>query len=113
MNGIEFACASTQEGVSKVLVHAAPARAIVEVRDDEGCLLRRGRAERAGERTPMTLLELPDREEGVRRAEIWPDAGCNGLPVLLCGGEVGVLREWEHAEDHSWWRWTLELSNHV
>jgi hypothetical protein len=36
-----------------------------------------------------------------------------GLPVLLAGGEVGLLQHWEHSQDHSWWRWSLEFSNHT
>jgi hypothetical protein len=33
--------------------------------------------------------------------------------VLLAGGEVGLLQTWQHAEDHSWWRWSVEFSNHT
>jgi hypothetical protein len=31
--------------------------------------------------------------------------------VLLPGGEAGVLTAWQHAEDRSWWRWSVELAN--
>ncbi|MGH9082614.1 MAG: hypothetical protein ACRDWN_04650, partial [Acidimicrobiales bacterium] len=48
-----------------------------------------------------------------RRREVWPDDSFHGLPVLLAGGEVGLLRHWEHADDRSWWRWQIELSNHT
>jgi hypothetical protein len=59
----------------------------------------------------MTLLELVDGE--LRRREVWPTRDMLGLPVLIAGGETGILREWENAADHSWWRWTVEFSNHV
>jgi hypothetical protein len=59
----------------------------------------------------MTELTLDD--GGLRRAEIWPDEGHLGLPVLLPGGEVGILTAWQHADDHSWWRWSVEFSNHT
>jgi hypothetical protein len=65
----------------------------------------------AGGYSPITLLELSG--GGLRRAEIWPDESHLGLPVLLPGGEVGVLTAWQHAPDRSWWRWSVEFSNHV
>jgi hypothetical protein len=46
--------------------------------------------EREGAYSPMTLVELDG--PAMRRSEVWPDAGCHGLPVLLAGGEVGILR---------------------
>jgi hypothetical protein len=30
------------------------------------------------------------------------DRGFLRLPVLLAGGEVGILQQWHHAEDRSW-----------
>ena len=59
----------------------------------------------------MTLVELSG--PGLRRSEVWPDDELHGLPVLLAGGEVGILQQWQHAEDHSWWRWSVEFSNHT
>lgn len=67
--------------------------------------------DRQGDYTPMTLVELDG--ASVRRREIWPDESHFGLPVLLAGGEVGLLLDWEHSDDHSWWRWSIELSNHT
>ena len=110
MNGLEFARCTTAGGFERVLVHAAPASASVEVLDDEGTLVARGDAERTGDYSPMTLVHIGD---GIRRQEVWPDESHLGLPVLLAGGEVGILRQWEHAPDHSWWRWSVEFSNHT
>jgi hypothetical protein len=33
--------------------------------------------------------------------------------VLLAGGEVGLLAQWENAEDHTWWQWQVDFSNHT
>jgi hypothetical protein len=52
------------------------------------------------------------RDGGVQRQEVWPGEEHHGTVVLLPGGEVGVLTSWQHSDDRSWWRWTLELSNH-
>lgn len=111
MNGLEFARCTTAGGFGRVLVHAAPARASVEVAEEGGRVLARRDLDREGDYSPMTLLELDGDE--LRRSEIWPDESCTGLPVLLAGGEVGILERWQHAEDRSWWRWSVELSNHA
>jgi hypothetical protein len=111
MNGLEFTRATTAGGFGRVLIHAAPARAQVEIRDEEDRLIARGDAHREGDYSPMTLLEI---EGGrLRRREIWPDESFYGVPVLVAGGEVGLLHRWEHAEDHTWWRWSVEFSNHT
>ena len=34
-----------------------------------------------------------------------------GSPVLLPGGEVGVLLSWRNAADESEWRWQVEFYN--
>ncbi|SHH30240.1 hypothetical protein [Geodermatophilus nigrescens] len=110
MNGLDFCRALTAGGFSRVLVHAAPARLGVRVTADDDTVVVRGDADREGDYSPVTLLELAD--GGVRRSEVWPDESHLGLPVLLPGGEVGVLLRWEHAPDRSWWRWAVEFSNH-
>lgn len=76
--------------------------------DDE--IIARGSLERQGDYSPMTLVSL---DGAPRREEVWPQEALYALPVLLSGGEVGVLSAWEHAEDHSWWRWSVEFSNHT
>ena len=110
MNGLEFARCTTAGGLSRVLVHAAPAELSVSVRDAEGGLVARGDVDRQGDYSPMTLLRLAG--EGVQREEVWPDEELHDLPVLLCGGEAGVLQRWQAAEDRSWWRWSVD-SNHA
>ena len=110
MNGLEFARCTTAGRFERVLVHAAPGQAQLEVRAEDGTLVAAGDLERQGEYSPMTLIT---REGSVlRREEVWPDEALYGMPVLLCGGEVGRLLSWEAAGDHSWWRWQVEFSNH-
>ena len=111
MNGLEFTRCTTAGGFTRVLIHAAPARAEIEVTADDGDLVAQGNIDRDGRwSSPMALVELDDGE--VRRSEVWPTEEHLGLVVLLAGGEAGVLKEWEHADDHAWWRWSVEFSNH-
>lgn len=111
MNGLEFARCTTAGGFDRVLIHAAPAQAQIEVIADDDRVVVRGDVDRHSAYSPMTLVELDG--STLRRSEVWPTEELYGLPVLLSGGEVGVLQKWQHAEDHSWWRWSVEFSNHV
>jgi hypothetical protein len=111
MNGLEFARCLTAGGFERVLVHAAPARMSVAVTADDDTVVARGDVDREDEYSPMTLVELGG--PVIRRAEVWPGPDLYGLPVLLPGGEVGLLQRWEHADDHGWWRWSVEFSNHT
>jgi len=110
MNGLEFARATTAGDLRRILVHAAPAQLSIEVWTEADELVVRGDAERVGDYSPMTLVDLAG--DGIRRAEIWPGEDELDLPVFLAGGEVGVLKEWHHAPDRSWWRWQVEFANH-
>ena len=111
MNGLEFARCTTAGGFTRVLVHAAPAKASVEVIADDGHVVAREDLDRDGDYSPMTLIVLDG--EHISRSEVWPNEELHGLPVLLAGGEVGVLKTWRHAEDRSWWQWSVEFSNHT
>ncbi len=111
MNGLEFARCTTAGGFSRVLVHAAPAQMSIEVIAEDDQVVARGSLDRAGKYSPMTLVTLAD--GNLQRDEVWPDEGLYGLPVLLAGGEVGILTAWHHADDHSWWQWSVEFSNHT
>jgi hypothetical protein len=111
MNGLEFARCTTAGGFGRVLIHAAPGKAKVEVIDGDDRVVARADLERAGEYSPMTLVELDG--AALRRSEVWPTEQMYGLPVLLSGGEVGILQEWQHSDDRSWWRWSVEFSNHT
>jgi hypothetical protein len=110
MNGLEFGRCTTAGELRRVLIHAAPGNARVEVIDQDDRLIARGDVERVGGYSPMTLIELDGTT--VRRSEVWPDEELHGIPVLLAGGEVGILQKWHHAVDRSWWQWSVEFSNH-
>jgi hypothetical protein len=85
-------------------------QAEIEVVADNGDLIASGRPQRTGDYSPITELVLNGGE--IRRREVWPTDEHLGLAVLLPGGEVGVLTAWRNAEDHSWWQWSVEFSNH-
>jgi hypothetical protein len=107
--GISFArgrCDPTQA----MLVHSAPPVLTVTVRTSDGQLLAQGIDLNATDETPMTRLTR--RENSIHREDIWPTDGDIGTPVLLPGGEVGILLKWWHADDHSEWRWQIEFYNH-
>lgn len=93
-----------------LLVHAPPDSLRVEVRNDAGELLASGdQLARSAER-PMARL----RRAGSRivREDLWPAPEDIGRPVILPGGEVGILRSWWNAPDGQEWRWQVEFYNH-
>ena len=93
-----------------LLVHAAPETLDVTVRSDDGRLLAQGTAlPRTAER-PMARLTM--RGDRIEREDRWPTAEDIGRPVILPGGEVGMLLTWWNAEDGSAWRWQVEFYNH-
>lgn len=93
-----------------LLVHAAPETIDVDVRDDDGTLLARGSGlERTADRPMARLTRRGDR---IEREDLWPEEVDEGRPVILPGGEVGILRGWWNAEDGSSWRWSVEFYNH-
>lgn len=110
MTGLEFARAQLEE-TGTLLAHALPDTIDVTVRREDDTLVATGKGLAAGESTPIGRLVVEGDE--VRREDIWPAESDIGLPVVLPGGEVGILCSWWNAEDHSEWRWRIELSNHV
>ena len=106
--GLEFA-----RGVSSptnvMLVHATPSRLNVEVRTWEGELVAVGRNLTHDEVAPMSKLTISDGK--VTRENLWPEEADVGSPVLLPGGEVGILQAWWNDEIGQEWRWSLEFAN--
>lgn len=92
-----------------LLVHAAPPALTVSVVEG-GAVVATGEDLARGDDTP--IARLTRRGDKVEREDIWPGEAELGLPVLLPGGEVGILRAWWHADDYSEWRWQIELYNH-
>ncbi len=98
------------DATAVLLAHAAPETLDFEVRDDAGTLLARGEGLRRTAETP--ILRLTRQGERITREDIWPGVGDVGRPVILPGGEVGILIEWWHAPDEQEWRWRVEFYNH-
>jgi hypothetical protein len=93
-----------------LLVHAPPDALRVEVRDDDGRRLAFGdQLARTAERPMARLTREGDR---IARVDLWPDADDIGRPVILPGGEVGILRSWWNSDDGQEWRWQIEFYNH-
>lgn len=109
MLGLEVARAIT-DPCEAVLGHAFPERIDVTVRDGER-LVAQGSGLTAQRSTPMARLEVSGGT--VMRTQVWPTDADHGKPVILPGGEVGVLTSWWNAEDGSEWRWSVEFYNHV
>lgn len=107
--GISFA-RGRLNATETLLVHAAPQTLTVEVHDDAGTRIARGQDLPRTEETPIARL----RRQGqtITREDIWPTEGDYGLPVLLAGGEVGILQLWWNDAQHQEWRWQIELYNH-
>ncbi|MEO8973371.1 MAG: hypothetical protein ABI406_17435 [Ktedonobacteraceae bacterium] len=93
-----------------LLVHAAPEKLTVEVLDDNGGLLARSADLPRTASTPMARLRRQGNQ--VTREDIWPTEADYGQPVILAGGEVGILQQWWNDADEQQWRWGLEFYNH-
>lgn len=106
--GIEFARGALA-ATDHLLVHALPEVVDVEVRTDDGRIVARGSSLADEPKTPMDRLTIEG--DTVLRANGWPTDADIGTPVLLCGGEVGILTAWWNADDGDSWRWSLELRN--
>src|SRR5262249_25666469 len=92
--------------------HAVPASLDVTVRDAHERVIASGRGlQRTGKRLPLTRLAR--RGDTVVREDRWPTPADLGAPVILPGGEVGILQAWWNAADGSEWRWQVEFYNHA
>ena len=107
--GVSFA-RGRLNATDTLLVHAAPEKLTVEVLDGDGNRIA------TGQDLPRTLgspiARLRRQGASVTREDCWPADADVGTPVILPGGEVGILKAWWNADDHSEWRWTIELYNH-
>ncbi|GAC1566987.1 MAG: hypothetical protein NVS3B14_11580 [Ktedonobacteraceae bacterium] len=107
--GISFA-RGRLDATDVLLVHAAPEKLTVEVHDDSGAVLAQSADLPRTANTPMARLRRQGSQ--VTREDIWPTAAEYGLPVLLPGGEVGILQRWWNDSQEQQWRWSLEFYNH-
>jgi hypothetical protein len=96
---------------NRVLVHAAPPKLAVTVRDEAGQVLAEGHGLERGQPGPMSFLVRDG--DSIRLEDGWPGQGDLGRLVILPGGEAGILKAWWHADDRSEWRWQVEFYNHA
>ena len=94
-----------------LLLHAAPEFITVEVTDEDGDRLAFGKDLKQTQDSP--ICRLAREGDRVLREDIWPTEVDFGKPVMLPGGEVGILLEWHNASDHTDWRWKLEFYNSI
>jgi hypothetical protein len=109
--GLEFALAEMDATYSTVLVHAAPSAMQVVVRSGDDVVARADDLRDDTRSTPMSRLRMADGM--LSRENVWPREDDVGLPVILPGGEVGILLSWWNADDESEWTWRIELHNHA
>lgn len=111
--GISFARTEVDGDAAgdRLLVHAAPPKLEVVVRDADGAVVAKGEDLERSEPGPISYLVRDG--ETVRLEDGWPSDADVGRLVILPGGETGVLKAWWHAEDKSEWRWQVEFYNHT
>lgn len=107
--GISFARGRC-DATDIMLVHSAPSQLSVDVWTDQGALLARGKDLMRTDETPIAKLQVQGRQ--ITRQDIWPTDAEYNLPVILPGGEIGLLRSWWNDSAHQEWRWNVELYNH-
>ena len=107
--GISFA-RGRLDPTDVLLVHAAPQKLNVEVRNSEGMVIARGENLSRTADTPM--IRLRRQGDKVTREDIWPTASDFGTRVIVAGGEVGTLQKWWNDAEQQQWRWSLEFYNH-
>ena len=107
--GISFA-RGRLDATNVIIVHAAPEKLNVEVRDDQGNVLARGENLPRTTNSPMARLRRQGNK--ITREDIWPTEADYGTLVIVAGGEVGTLQKWWNDEGQQEWRWSLEFYNH-
>jgi len=109
--GISFA-RGRLDPTDVMYVHSAPEALTVDVRSDDGRLLARGQDLLRTTKESLPMTKLTRVGEKITREDLWIDDSTIGKPVIFPGGEVGIIKSWWHAPNHSEWRWTVELYNH-
>jgi hypothetical protein len=116
--GLSFA-RGRLDATEALLVHAAPDYLTVEVKDDDGRRIAFAQDLEQTLQSPVCLLRKSGPSTGsghgasISREDLWPAARELGLPILLPGGEVGILQSWWNADDRKEWRWQIELYNSI
>ena len=95
----------------RVLVHAAPVKLQVTVRDSDGNVLATGDGLERHQPGPMSFLVR--RGVTITLEDGWPTQQDIGRLVILPGGEAGILKTWWNADDRKEWRWDVEFYNQI
>jgi hypothetical protein len=93
-----------------MLVHAASEKLNVEVRSTDGTFIARGENLQRTTNSPMARLRRQGNK--ITREDFWPTEADYGTPVIVAGGEVGILQKWWNDPNQQEWRWSLEFYNH-
>jgi hypothetical protein len=107
--GVPFA-RGRLDSTTVLLVHAPPPTLTVEVRSDAGRRLAFGKD--LAQTADRPMARLTRKRNKILREDMWPTQNDIGLPVILPGGEVGILKQWWNAANGSEWRWQVEFYNH-
>ena len=111
--GLSFARSriSGKDAGDRLLVHAAPAKLQVTVRDAAGKVIATGDGLERHQPGPMSFLNR--RGSTITLEDGWPTESDIGRVVLLPGGEAGILKTWWNADDRKEWRWDVEFYNQI
>jgi hypothetical protein len=111
--GLPFARSrvNPKDAQDRVLVHAAPQKLNVTVRDAEGVVVAKGDGLERHQPGPMSFLVR--RGAAITLEDGWPTDADIGRLVLLPGGEAGILKAWWNAPDRREWRWQVEFYNQI
>jgi len=109
--GLPFARSrvNPKDAQGRVLVHAAPQKLNVTVRDADGAVVAKGDGLERHQPGPMSFLVR--RGASITLEDGWPTDQDIGRLVLLPGGEAGILKAWWNADDRKEWRWQIEFYN--
>ena len=95
----------------RVIVHAAPTRLQVTVRDAAGNVIATGDGLERHQPGPMSFLIRHGAT--ITLEDGWPTDQDIGRVVILPGGEAGILKSWWNADDRKEWRWDVEFYNQI
>ena len=112
-SGLPFARArvNARDAAERLLVHAAPQKLQVTVRDQSGTVVASGEGLERHQPGPMSYLVRHGAT--ITLEDGWPSEQDIGRVVLLPGGEAGILRSWWNADDRREWRWQVEFYNQI
>ena len=107
--GISFA-RGRLDPIDVMIVHAAPEKLNVEVRNSEGSVIARG--ENLSRTSDSPMARLRRQGDKIVREDFWPTEADYGTLVIVAGREVGTLQKWWNDPGQQEWRWSLEFYNH-